>query len=83
MGSCCPVGTEYRFHLQDPIRFERSLRATIEHGSANVMEMDISSVAYWYQTEPHKKFDPLPSVNERIPNNMWKRQDLDTPLPTE
>jgi hypothetical protein len=75
--------TMYRFHLQDPIRFERSLRATIEHGSANVMEMDISSVAYWYQTEPHKKFDPLPSVNLRIPNNMWKRQDLDTPLPTE
>ena len=75
--------TMYRFHLQDPIRFEHSLRATIEHGSANVMEMDISSVAYWYQTEPHKKFDPLPPVNERMPNNMWIRQDIDTPLPTE
>jgi len=25
------------------------------------------SVAYWYQTEPHKKFDPLPPVESRIP----------------
>jgi hypothetical protein len=75
--------TMYRFHLQDPIRFDRSLRATIEHGSANVMEMGMSSVAYWYQTEPHKKFDPFPPVNERMPNSMWKIQDLDAPLPTE
>ena len=24
------------------------------------LEDDIASVAYWYQTEPHAKFPPLP-----------------------
>ena len=25
------------------------------------------SVAYWYQTEPHAAFPPLPAVEERVP----------------
>jgi len=51
----------YRFFLEDPIMFEKSLRASIEHGHANCLTLDICSVAYWYQTEPHKKFpDMLP-----------------------
>jgi hypothetical protein len=56
----------YRFHLDSPIPFTRSLRATIEHGHANDRADDYSSVAYWYQTEPHARFPPLPSVDERV-----------------
>jgi hypothetical protein len=57
----------YRFHLDAPIPFTRSLRATIEHGHANDRADDYCSVAYWYQTEPHAPFPPLPAVEERLP----------------
>ena len=57
----------YRFHMTDPIRFSKSLRASIEHGHANHRNDDYCSTAYWYQTEPHKLFRKLPSVAERIP----------------
>ena len=57
----------YRFHLDSPIPFTRSLRATIEHGHANSRSDNFYSVAYWYQTEPHAAFPPLPPVSERIP----------------
>ena len=57
----------YRFHLDSPIPFARSLRATIEHGHANSRSDNFYSVAYWYQTEPHAAFPPLPPVAERIP----------------
>ncbi len=40
---------------------------TIEHGHANNFENDYSSVAYWYQLEPHAPFPQLLSVKERIP----------------
>jgi len=45
------------FHIEDPIRFNKSIRATIEHGHANDQANDYSSVAYWYQLEPHKPFE--------------------------
>jgi hypothetical protein len=57
----------YRFHLDSPITFTRSLRATIEHGHANVRSDNFFSVAYWYQTEPHLAFPPLPPLEQRIP----------------
>ncbi len=57
----------YRFHIQDPIYFEKSIKVTIEHGHANHRSDDYSSTAYWYQTEPHKKFRPLLPVEERLP----------------
>ncbi len=56
----------YRFHVEDPITFERSIKVTIEHGHANKRSDDYSSVAYWYQTEPHKPFSILP-VERRAP----------------
>ena len=43
---------------------------SIEHGHANLQENDYSSVAYWYQTEPHKTLPPLPPALERVPRNM-------------
>jgi hypothetical protein len=57
----------YRFHIEDPIRFERSIRVTIETGHNNALANDYSSTAYWYQVG---RTDPLPSlapVEERIP----------------
>jgi hypothetical protein len=57
----------YRFHIEDPIHFQKSIRVTIEHGHNNHRSDDFSSTAYWYQAEPHKPFSPLPDVAERLP----------------
>jgi len=59
--------TLYRYHITDPIMFERSIRVTIEHGHNNHRNDDLSSTAYWYQREPHKRFAPLSPVQERLP----------------
>jgi hypothetical protein len=52
----------YRFFLVDPVYFDRSLKASIEHGHDNNLTLDISTVAYWYQSEPHK---PFPEMRKR------------------
>lgn len=57
----------YRFHLDSPIPFTKSIRATIEHGNVNDRSDNFYSVAYWYQTEPHGKFPQLPPVDQRLP----------------
>ncbi len=57
----------YRFHLDSPIPFTKSLKATIEHGHANHRSDNYFSVAYWYQTEPHAAFPALPALEQRIP----------------
>lgn len=56
----------YRFHIEDPVHFQKSIRVTIEHGHANDQGNDYSSVAYWYQTEPHRRFSLL-EVSKRLP----------------
>jgi hypothetical protein len=57
----------YRFHLDSPITFTKSLRATIEHGHGNHRSDNFFSVAYWYQGEPHAAFSALPALEQRIP----------------
>jgi hypothetical protein len=57
----------YRYHIEDPIAFQRSIRVTIEHGHGNKLSNDYSSTAYWYQAEPHGPFPPLPPVAARLP----------------
>jgi hypothetical protein len=57
----------YRFHLDSPITFTKSLRATIEHGHANDRSDNYFSVAYWYQSEPHAAFPALPAPEQRVP----------------
>ena len=54
----------YRFHLEDPIRFNKSIRVTVEHGHNNSRSDDYCSVAYWYQKEPGDTFGYLPRVKE-------------------
>ena len=50
----------YRFHIEDPVRFAKSLRFSIEHGHANDQSNDYSSVAYWYQTQPSTSLADVP-----------------------
>ena len=56
----------YRWHIMDPIRFEKDLKVTIQAlgwrsgGRYLPLQDDIASVAYWYQTEPHAAFPKLP-----------------------
>jgi hypothetical protein len=57
----------YRFFVTDPIRFQKSIRVTIEHGHANNFANDYCSTAFWYQSEPHKAFPRLPAAAERLP----------------
>ncbi len=57
----------YRFHLAQPIPFQKSFKATMEHGHANHRSDNFYSVAYWYQAEPHEPFPPLPPVEDRLP----------------
>jgi hypothetical protein len=62
----------YRWHVPDPIRFEESLRATVQamgNGRDGYRERsdDVASVAYWYQREPHAPFPDLPPARGRRP----------------
>ena len=55
----------YRFHIQDPIRFQADLKVTMQaigwrsEGRYLPLQDDIASVAYWYQSEPHAAFPAL------------------------
>lgn len=59
----------YRWHIMDPIRFQEDLRVTIQalgwrsEGRYLPLQDDISSTAFWYQTEPHAPFPDLPDRN--------------------
>lgn len=71
-------GTAYRWHIPDPVTFTQSLRVEIEHKGSQTfpdgkgdgfIERDdlMSSVAFWYQTEPHKPWPALPAGKDRLP----------------
>ncbi|ANH81789.1 hypothetical protein A8C56_13070 [Niabella ginsenosidivorans] len=59
----------YRWHIMDPIRFDKDLKVTIQDlgwrsgGRYLPQHSDIITVAYWYQTEPHQKFPGLPEAD--------------------
>jgi len=63
----------YRWHVLDPIRFEKNLRVTIQalgwwpDGKFQPLSDDIASVGYWYQREPHSRFPKLPAIEQRWP----------------
>jgi hypothetical protein len=56
----------YRWHISDPVRFEKDLKVTIQAlgwrsgGRYLPLQDDLASVAFWYQKEPHSKFPLLP-----------------------
>jgi hypothetical protein len=57
----------YRWHITDPIRFERNLKVTIqalgwrEGGRYLPLQDDIASTVFWYQSEGHNSFPKLPN----------------------
>lgn len=50
----------YRWHIEDAIPFHKSIKFNIEHGTNNTVKADYSSLAFYYQTNPHPPFPPLP-----------------------
>jgi hypothetical protein len=64
----------YRWHILDPIRFQRDLRITIQdlgwraklEGKERFLprQDDIATTAFWYQDEPHAPFTSLPGLND-------------------
>jgi hypothetical protein len=59
--------SQYRFHIEDPVYFERSLHFSIEHGHANDWEGDWSSTAYWYQIGRTKPLPEIGTFKDRLP----------------
>ena len=57
--------TSYVFHLENPVRFQKEIKVTIEHGHGNHLANEMSSVAYWYAEDPGKVMQP-PPVAQRI-----------------
>lgn len=83
--------TVYRWHITDPVNFQKSLKLEIEHKGVTFDETgkvksgfeersdDFSSVAFWYQTEPHKPYPPLPAAYDRLYynwNNIIEAESL-------
>ena len=60
----------YRFHISDPIYFDKSLRFTIEHGHNNCLTLDLASVAYWYSSPPLSRLAPIPDRESRKPKDF-------------
>ncbi len=70
--------TAYRWHVEDPIAFAKSLKVTIEHRGSVFNDAAqqlcsscerpdwLSSVAFWYQQPIKKLSQPLPPAKERI-----------------
>lgn len=64
----------YRWHITDPIRFDKDLKVTIQelgwrawkNGAEQYLPLqnDISSVVFWYQADPHAKVPKLPTKDE-------------------
>jgi hypothetical protein len=71
----------YRFTLNDRITFKKTMRMTVGFGknegtffreifSKPENPLQFSSVAYWYQKEPHTGFGPLPPARDRRPKML-------------
>ncbi len=62
----------YRWHIMDPVRFESDLKVTMQalgwqsEGRYLPLKDDLSSVAFWYQAEPHAPFPKLPDKESLI-----------------
>jgi hypothetical protein len=81
--------TAYRWHIQDPIPFKKSLKVSFEHrgsvfsdtgqhlGQFNERPDWISSVAYWYQNPPIGFSERIPEAADRLaPYRVLSAADL-------
>jgi hypothetical protein len=66
----------YRFHITDPVYFEKSFKFSIEHGHNNCLTLDLSSVVYWYQALPLMKMPPIPGKELRVPGELITLSDI-------
>ncbi|MHA1340846.1 MAG: glycoside hydrolase family 172 protein [Promethearchaeota archaeon] len=66
--------TSYIFHIENPIRFEKEIKVTIEFGHGNHLRNECATVAYWYADKPYAVKNP-PPVEKRKPlvkkNGKW------------
>ena len=58
--------TSYVLHLENPVRFRKEIKVTIEHGHGNHLANEMASTAYWYAAEPGAAAVP-PPVAARLP----------------
>ncbi len=58
--------SSYVHHVENPVRFTKSIKVTIEHGHGNHLANEMSSVAYWYAARPTRVARP-PAVARRMP----------------
>lgn len=78
----------FRFCINDQISFSKSIRFTVGFGKEelkgwkaafpNQPPMQFSSVAYWYQTEPHRQFEPMADSRDREPV-FWAKPQMAAP----
>ena len=69
---CPPMRGFYRWHIPDPIHFEKDIRVTLQqigacHRGLFERQDDVATVAYWYQDKPYTDFPPLPDREYRWP----------------
>jgi len=57
--------SSYVFHVESPVRFEKKIKVTIEHGHGNHLCNEMSSVAYWYADKPYTAI-AVPPVKKRM-----------------
>jgi hypothetical protein len=58
--------TSYVLHVENPVRFRKEIKVTIEHGHGNHLANEMSSVAYWYADRPYAATTPPPML-QRLP----------------
>ncbi|MDD3411069.1 MAG: DUF2961 domain-containing protein, partial [Eubacteriales bacterium] len=69
---CPPMRGFYRWHVMDPVLFQRDLRVELQQIGVRELGLferqdDVCSVSYWYQSEPHGIFPVLPAASARWP----------------
>ncbi len=72
--------TSYVLHVENPVRFEKEIKVTIEHGHGNHLANEMASTAYWYAERPTAAVTP-PPVAQRLPvvrdnQGTWRTDDL-------
>ena len=58
--------TSYVHHIENPVRFTKEIKVSMEHGHGNHLRNEMSSTAYWYVDRPCRVKAP-PPVAKRLP----------------
>ncbi len=56
----------YVFHIENPVRFQKEIKVTMEHGHGNHLANEMSSVAYWYADKPYAAAKVPPVAKRQI-----------------